>query len=167
MEPKLNRRTFLSKSTKAGVAACALACCPMIAQGGVFSGLFSDDDIPDPKKLTYCGFICKDDCKFMVASIKNDSELKKEVYDEWKMKENHNIDFDPDKIFCFGCKNEEKPMGILLQKCTVRACVIEKNHDCCIECKELTDCEKDLWSRFPEFKKQVIGMQQKYFESKG
>jgi hypothetical protein len=26
------------------------------------------------------------------------------------------------------------------------------------------DCSKDLWTRFPEFKKHVIELQKKYFE---
>jgi len=124
------------------------------------------DEIPDPKKLSYCGYKCPADCQFLKGSIENNVELKKEAYELWKIKERFNVDFDPDKIFCFGCKTTDKPEGIVLVNCTVRSCVISKGFDCCIECAELVDCEKELWDRFLKFKEQVIEMQQKYFDAK-
>ena len=99
--------------------------------------------------------------------MKNDVELKKKAYEEWQIKEHYNIDFDPEKIFCFGCKNEEKPAGVVLTNCTVRSCAIEKEYDSCIQCDELTSCQKDLWTRFPEFHKSVIKMQEVYKENQG
>jgi hypothetical protein len=63
---------------------------------------------------------------------------------------------------CYGCKTKDKPEGIVLQRCDVRACAPKKGHDCCIECDELKTCDKDLWRRFPKFKEQVIAMQQRY-----
>jgi len=39
---------------------------------------------------------------------------------------------------------------------------MEKEKECCIECDDLTTCDKDLWSRFPEFKTKVIEMQKVY-----
>jgi hypothetical protein len=50
----------------------------------------------------------------------------------------------------------------VLKRCTVRDCAREKELDCCIECDELTECDKDLWRRFPSFKEQVIELQAKY-----
>lgn len=38
--------------------------------------------------------------------------------------------------------------------------------DCCIECLELEECDKELWERFPDFKKHVIALQKKYLEEK-
>ena len=38
----------------------------------------------------------------------------------------------------------------------------EKGIDCCIECNELPECDRDLWSRFPTFRDQVVEMQKKY-----
>jgi hypothetical protein len=118
----------------------------------------------DPKKLMYCGYVCPEECTFLKGSVENDVKLKKEAYDQWKIKERFNVDFEPEKIFCYGCKNAAKPEGIVLEKCTVRQCVISKELDCCIQCLELVDCDKDLWTRFPDFKKHVIELQQKYLE---
>jgi len=56
----------------------------------------------------------------------------------------------------------DKPKGIVLARCTVRDCAIEKGQECCIDCDELTACDKDLWRRFPEFKDKVIEAQEKY-----
>jgi hypothetical protein len=82
------------------------------------------------------------------------------------MKERFGVtEFDPDKIFCFGCKITDKPVGIRLQKCDVRNCAIDKKLDSCIECKELSACEKDLWKKFPDFKKAVIKMQSDYLKA--
>lgn len=161
MKRKINRRNFIQQSSKAGFAGCAL----MI--GGINTvkamQFLISEDIPKPGDLCYCGYQCPADCKFKVASVENNDSLKKLAYTEWKIKERHGIDFDPDKIFCFGCKTKDKPEGIVLNECTVRKCVIERNMECCIECKELKNCEKELWGRFPEFKKYVIDLQSKFF----
>ena len=56
----------------------------------------------------------------------------------------------------------DKPKGIVLARCTVRDCAIEKGKECCIDCDELVECDKDLWRRFPDFKKKVVAAQVKY-----
>ena len=61
-----------------------------------------------------------------------------------------------------GCKAPGKPEGIVVQRCDVRPCAREKKLECCIECDELPACDKDLWRRFPDFKKQVVELQKKY-----
>jgi len=143
-----------------------MACCAMMFASKLMAspeGLsYEEGEKPDPKKLTYCGFQCTQDCQFLKASLENDPALKKEVYETWQIKERYDIDFDAEKIFCFGCKPGDKPEGVVLTHCTVRKCTVEKGFDCCIECSELAECEKDLWTRFPDFKKHVIELQQKY-----
>jgi len=162
MKNQINRRKFVTAGTVAG---CALLLSGKLSAINSFSHL--QDEVPDPKKINYCGYSCPKDCKFLVASVKNDVALKKEAYEIWEMKERFGVEeFDPDKIFCFGCKISDKPVGIRLQKCDVRNCAIDKKLDACIECKELTSCEKDLWKKFPDFKNAVINMQIDYFESK-
>ena len=161
MNPPIKRRSFLIQSSQAGMACCAM----MFASKMMDSPLgfhIDEGEKPDPEKLTYCGFECSRDCQFLKASLENNLALKKEVYDTWKIKERYDIDFDEKKIFCYGCKPKDKPEGVVLKNCTVRSCVIEKEIDCCIECNELTDCEKDLWTRFPDFKKHVIELQEEY-----
>ena len=98
--------------------------------------------------------------------MENDPVLKKEAFDAWKINDRYGIEFEADKVFCFGCKNTGKPDGVVTVNCTVRSCVMEKALECCIECDELGTCDKDLWSRFPEFKKKVIAMQQTYLEAR-
>lgn len=161
MTKSIRRREFLKKGSQACVACCFL--CFGSESKAISKYVFNNFAEPiDPKNLNYCGYKCPPDCPFLQASEKNDTELKKEVYEKWQLKERYNIEFEPDRIFCFGCKNKEKPEGVELLNCTVRQCVISKKLDCCVECHDLSGCQKELWSRFPEFKKQVIEMQKQY-----
>lgn len=163
MEYRFNRRKFVTDGAFAG---CALLVSGKLNALDILSHL--QNEVPHPKKINYCGYTCPQDCKFLEASIKNDVVLKKEAYEIWEMKERFGVaEFDAEKIFCFGCKNPDKPVGIRLQKCDVRNCAIDKKLDSCIECKELTTCEKDLWKKFPDFKNAVIEMQVIYMETRG
>ena len=158
MKLNSNRRAFIQKSAFVG--------CTLLISGKISAFPFPQDEIPDPKKINYCGYTCPKDCLFLEASLKDDTELKKKAYETWKIKEHYNLDFDPKTTFCFGCKNEEKPAGVVTKNCTVRSCAIDKKLNACIECKELKTCDKDLWTRFPDFHKSVLKMQEKYFEAK-
>lgn len=161
MKNNFNRRSFIRSGSVAG---CALLMSGKIQAFRGFTGM--EDERPDPKKINYCGYTCPKECKFLEASVKNDPALKKEAYEIWEMKERFGVaEFDPDQIFCFGCKTTGKPVGIRLLKCDVRQCAINKKLDSCIECPELASCEKDLWKKFPDFKKAVIEMQKKYWET--
>jgi hypothetical protein len=155
----LKRRDFIKKTSTAGMVCCAIAFCPRLF---AFNKLFEDDEIPDPKKLNYCGYVCPDDCPFLVASLEDDVEKKKEAFKNWEIEERYKLTFDPDIAYCFSCKNKVEPEGVVQENCTVRACALEKELNCCIECDELTTCDKALWSRYPEFHKHVIEMQKQY-----
>ena len=158
MKKSLKRREFLHTGSRACVACVALLSAP-----DVFSrSLRHDDDLPDLSELCYCGYQCPEDCKMLKATLEDNLELKKEAYTEWGIKERYDVDFDPEVVFCYKCKNPDKPEGIILTGCTVRHCVIEKELECCVECDELTECKKDLWKRFPEFHEYVIELQKKY-----
>jgi len=155
-----NRRNFIKGSAIAG--------CSLLIAGKLSAFSFPQNEIPDPKKLNYCGYTCPKDCKFLEASLKNDTELKKEAYEIWEMKTRFGVEeFDADKIFCYGCKTKDKPVGIRLERCDVRSCAIDKKLESCIECDELTTCEKDLWKKFPDFKSSIIKMQEVYKENQG
>jgi|OpeIllAssembly_1097287.scaffolds.fasta_scaffold837259_1 hypothetical protein len=166
MAQKLKRREFLSKGSRAGVACCAMlmGAHPLLSGNGL--SLNAAEPI-DPKNLNYCGYKCPADCIFLQASLKNDPEMKKKAYEQWKIKEKYNMDFEAENIFCFGCKNPDKPQGVILTNCTVRQCAVSKGFDCCVECNELTGCKKELWSLFPDFKQQVIQMQKQYYAEQG
>jgi hypothetical protein len=163
MKTNPSRREFLSKSSKLGLLCGAMVCCPRLLSFG--NGL-QDDTVPDPKKLNYCGYMCPPDCPMKKATLENDIKLKKEAYKNWRIEEKYGIAFDPEIFFCYGCKEEGKPLGLVVEKCTVRNCAIEKDYDCCIECSELSGCDKEIWKTFPDFHNAVIEMQKKYREAK-
>ena len=160
MKTDLKRREFLSKVCNAGIACCALMMAPK-AFGSQNSMLNYDDEI-DPKKLEYCGYKCPVDCPLRKATAENNTEARKKVYESAKMKEKYGVDFDPNKIFCYGCKVTDKPLGINVKNCTVRNCAVSKGYDGCIQCADLVSCKKELWDNFPKFKDKVIEMQKKY-----
>jgi hypothetical protein len=125
-----------------------------------------EKELPDPKKLNYCGYQCPADCKLLKATQENNIELKKEAYEIWKIKERHGVDFEPEKIFCWGCKTPDKPEGIVVSGCPVRKCAIEKGYDCCVECNKLEACDFELWKNFPDFHAHVVSEQKRYLTAK-
>jgi hypothetical protein len=159
MKTELKRRDFVGKCFKAGVT------CGALVYG---NSLLAQDPVnkqvqkPDPKSLNYCGFKCSPQCTLYKATIENNADLKKKAYEEFKMKEKYNIDFDQDKVFCYGCKTKDKPVSVVLSSCTVRKCAMEKGIECCIECKGLAACDKELWKSYPKFKENVLQMQKIY-----
>lgn len=162
MKSKLNRRKFIASSAKTCAGGCILLASSNAAFASMFSTYFGDEK-PSPKELNYCGYKCPDKCEFLVATLNNDKTKKKEAFEAWKIEERYGKKYSEEIAFCYGCKSEGKPLGAVTGNCTVRACTIEKGFDCCIECKELKSCDKDLWSRFPEFHKGVIKLQGTYF----
>lgn len=153
-----SRLQFLANSARVLAAGCVLSLCPK----SLMAGILSDDEIPDPKKLNYCGYSCPGDCKMLRATRENNIELKKEAHKEWRLEEKYDMAFDADKVYCYGCKSDKPDAGIVVTNCSVRNCAIEKNYDCCIECNELAACEKEIWTTFPDFHKAIIEMQKRY-----
>jgi hypothetical protein len=159
MKTELKRRDFVAKCFKAGVTCCALA------YGNSLLALDPEKqqlEKADLKGITYCGFKCTTQCTLYRATIENNIELRKKAYEEFKWKEKFNADFDPEKVFCYGCKPNDKPLSLNVNQCTVRKCAIAKSYDCCIECKELAKCDKELWKSYPQFKEKVIDAQKRY-----
>lgn len=163
MGNEYNRRKFL---ISAGIGSCALLLASSIKSSGGLSLMNVDNQIPDPKKLNFCGYKCPENCLMLKATRENNIELKKKAYNEFEVKKNYNIDFDENKVFCWGCKTHEKPEGVIISSCKVKKCAQEKGYDCCIECKELGSCDKDLWKKYPEHFGKVIKMQKTYMSSK-
>lgn len=129
---------------------------------GAGSFVFAADTKPDPKKLNYCGYKCPDDCKMYLAGKSDNEELKKEAFKMWRLEEKYGLAYSPELVFCEKCKTTGEVTSTLLTKCTVRNCAIEKGHDCCIECDGLKACDKEIWTVFPQFKEQVIKMQEAF-----
>jgi hypothetical protein len=166
MESEVNRRNFIKLSTMAGITGCAFLLGAKFNSLKAFDTYSSANELPDPKKLNYCGYQCPDNCQFLQATRENNAELKRKAYETWKIKEKYGVEFDAEKIYCWGCKTKDKPLGITVSKCPVRNCAIEKGYDCCIECDNLARCGFELWKNFPDFHKQVIEMQKAFKVSK-
>jgi hypothetical protein len=159
MKKDIKRRDFVGTCLKAGVACCALS---YGANLSAFNPTGKQDKKPDPKNLEYCGYKCPAECTLKKSTLENNLELKKKAYVDFKFKEKFGVEFDADKVFCYGCKQYDKPLGLPVTTCTVRKCVIEKGYDCCIQCDGLTACNKELWTNFPKFKDAIVEMQKKY-----
>lgn len=157
MNSKLPRRDFLVKTSVACMGGCIL-----LSGKQLTASVIQDGQPIDPAALCYCGYSCPDECEFLVASVKDDPELKKEVFEKWELEERYGLKFDPEKIFCFKCKPGEKPEGPVLTNCTVRSCAMEKGFQACIQCDELKECNKDLWERFPQFREAMVQLQERY-----
>lgn len=151
-----SRREFLRLGTLAGVA-CTFAClCPIARLHAAESG---STPLPDPKKLNYCGYTCPPDCPMKLAGESGDIEAKRKAFEMWHIKERYGLEFDPEKVFCHGCKTTEKELGVAVGNCPVRPCTIERGHNSCVECDELANCDKALWKLFPGFHKSMLQMQ--------
>jgi hypothetical protein len=159
----LDRRAFLAMGAKVGVTACGLCMCSRIP-ATIASQNVTGGSVPDPEKLTYCGYTCPSDCKFLRGTLEDDFELKRQAWELWKIEERFGVAFDPDQAVCHGCKTIDQPEGIVVSRCDVRPCTREKKLDSCIQCPDLTDCDKDLWKRFPQFKEKVVKMRELYLE---
>lgn len=144
MSSKLQRRDFLLKTTTACMGGCVL-----LSGHRLSTALLQDEKPIDPSKLCYCSYSCPEECEFLIASVKDDPELKKEVFEKWDLEGRYGLKFDQEKIFCFKCKPGEKPIGPVLSHCTVRSCAIENGFQACIQCDELKECNKELWEIFP------------------
>ncbi len=157
----LDRRDFLVAGSRAGIALCGACLCPVFptfadaTKGQPTAAL-------DPKELNFCGYTCPGDCKFKLGTLEDDEQLKRQAFEAWKIEERYDIAFNPETAICHGCKAPGKPEGVVVGNCTVRACASEKKLECCIECPDLGGCDKDLWRRFPDFKKQVDEMRVRY-----
>jgi len=166
MEFFLHRRDFLKSCSTMGLG-CAflLSGTKLRAQESTVQA--EEKKIVDPQKLTYCGYHCGMHCELYKATQENNLELKKKVFQDWNFKGKYGVEFDPNLVFCYGCKAGDKPKNLILEKCAVRECAIEKKIDTCVQCKMLKECKKELWSEFPEHKKNVLKLQESYVQQKG
>ena len=154
MRDKQDRREFIEH----GMIACSVFC-GMLALGRIAPGADKKREkqgqAPKPldlKSLSYCGIpkaYCEQQCELFKATRDNDAKLKKTVYDQWEMKKKFAVDFDPDKIFCFGCKPGDKPLKVGMAECPVRACPLANGLESCVQCLDLAACDKAFWKEWP------------------
>lgn len=163
--PSLLRREFLKLCGQFGVV-CACGCvAPQLRAEE--AKLAAPKKLPDLKARAYCGLICGDWCELWKATRTNDLTAKQKVYAEWKWKEKFGVEFNPDQVFCHGCKAPGKPVNIAHARCTVLKCSVERGLESCLQCGKLADCDKELWKNYPDFRTQMVKLRQDYVATEG
>lgn len=158
MKTRMSRRSFVARSS----GAC-LACCVMMRGGKIMAAIRGHALPPDPEEYTYCGYRCEPGCPLLKATREKDTEAMRKVFDEWGAEEKFDIRFDPEIYFCYGCKNNDQPKGIIVRECSIIPCAREKGYESCFQCQELATCDKELWKKYPEHRKHVLDLQKEYF----
>ena len=152
MENRTSRRRFLALGAKCGGACCALMAARRLPSAQESAPAKPGQKPIDPKALCYCGIpqaYCEGQCQLYQATRNNDAELKKTVYDQWRMKEKFGVDFEPGKIFCYGCKPGDKPLKVGMAECPVRTCPAANGLESCVQCLDLASCDKAFWKEWP------------------
>jgi hypothetical protein len=171
MSKEQSRRSFLGRCAKCGGACAAFLALGRLspAQG---SGT-SPEQAPKPldmKALCYCGIpqaYCEQQCELFKATRENDVELKRSVHERWEMKKKFGIDFDPDKIFCYGCKPGDKPLKAGMAECPVRVCPAAAGLESCVQCLDLASCDKAFWRDWPNALELAKKLQARYAAQPG
>jgi hypothetical protein len=167
MNKTQSRRQFLLGCAKCGGAGCALLALSRIlpAQENAATKPGQDKKPLDLKALAYCGIpyaFCERQCALFKATRDNDVKLKKAVYEQWEMKKKFGVEFDPDKIFCYGCKPGDKPLKVGMAECPVRACPISAGLESCVQCTSLATCDKAFWRDWPNAFTSALALQARY-----
>ena len=157
-----SRRAFLKNCGQLGVACAACGLTSFASAAEPAPTPAAPAKLPELHTLAYCGLTCDNRCQLFKATAANDVAAKKKVFDEWGLKAKYGREFDPEKVFCYGCKSPGKPRNESKTKCTVRACAIEREFDSCLQCKGLAACDKELWKGWPDFHKNMIKAQEAY-----
>ncbi len=172
MERKQSRRRFLVLGAKCGGACCALLAMSRIlpAQENAPAKPGPERKPVDPKALAYCGIpyaYCERQCELFRATRDNDAKLKKAVYDQWEMKKKFGIEFDPEKVFCYGCKPGDKPLKVGMAECPVRVCPMANGLESCVQCLTLAACDKAFWREWPNAYAVAKTLQARYKDQPG
>ena len=107
------------------------------------------------KSISYCCFSCDGDCNIYKATKANDISQKTEIAKKWSQQ--YGKQYKAEDVYCLGCKTDS--FAICKVNCTVRECALEKGVDSCAHCKELVDCQKDLWLKWPKVRENAIRIQ--------
>jgi len=97
------------------------------------------------KMVAFCGIVC-DDCRALIATQRNDRELRKEVAKAWSTEKET---LKPEDIVCDGCLATEGRLFKFCGVCELRRCGYEKRVENCAYCREFP-CEKltGFWKSF-------------------
>lgn len=79
-----------------------------------------------------CGIDCSQ-CDAYIATVRNDTEIKKKLAEGYLKKFNKEIALED--LDCNGCNQGGKHIGFC-SKCSIRACAYEKGYSTCAECSD-------------------------------
>jgi hypothetical protein len=162
MKSSLPRRDFLKYCGQIGAVCACGGLVNRLSAEGAAPAPAAAPKLPDLKDRAYCGLICDNSCPLFKATKANDPVAKKTVFEKWKWKETYGIEFDPNQVFCHGCKAPGKPENVAHTRCTVLKCCVGRKLESCLPCGKLAGCDKDLWKNWPDFKKQIEKLQRDY-----
>ncbi len=83
--------------------------------------------------IAFCGIECGE-CKALIATQKNDPEMRKAIATEWSKEFGHEIK--PEDINCVGCLILDGPHINYCNICEIRKCGTQKNVQNCAYCIE-------------------------------
>ena len=151
METNQNRRHFLKTCAQSGAACCALLAWnrSLAAKGGREEKQEQKLKPIDFSKLSYCGIPCASFCELHKATQENDEKTKKLVYEKWNWKKKFAMEYDPEKVFCYTCKPGDKPKKVGMDACVIRNCAMANGMEACVQCKNLSACDKEYWKNWP------------------
>jgi hypothetical protein len=83
--------------------------------------------------IAFCGIDCGE-CKALIATRKNDAEMKKAVAQEWS--KSLGVQLKPEDINCVGCVVVDGPHVGYCAICEIRTCGMQKKVQNCAYCSE-------------------------------
>ena len=152
MEMKQSRRHFLKHCVQFGGA-----CCALLAWNLSLPALGSPEEKQQQKlnpidfsRISFCGFPCVQGCELYKATLENDGKAKKLIHEKWGWQEKFGVDYDPEKVFCHTCKPGDKPMKAGMATCVIRVCAMANGMEACVQCANLSACDKEYWKKWPD-----------------
>ena len=89
--------------------------------------------------IACCGLDCET-CEARIATVNDDSELRRKVAKHWS--ELNGVDITPDMINCTGCRLPGAKTPYSDGLCPIRRCAREHGFATCGDCADMGGCEK-------------------------
>ena len=81
----------------------------------------------------YCGLNCAL-CEVYLATASDDATLRLQIASMWSRHEEH--DFQPDQLYCTGCKSAEVQTAYCREHCRIRVCARQRGVASCRCCSD-------------------------------
>ena len=91
------------------------------------------------KYIACCGLDCES-CEARLATVNNDTTLRKKVAKEWS--ELNGVEITPEMINCAGCRIDGAKTPYCESLCPIRQCAMSRGMETCGSCGKMESCEK-------------------------